>query len=303
MNLQQLYYFKTTAELEHYTRAAQVLSISQSCLSHSISDLEQELGVSLFIRQGRNIRLTRAGAFFLEYVTKALSTLDEGKERLQDFISPDTGLLSIGHLSSLSEFVPYMISRFFSETGKIHMRFQFSQGSTRDIENQLLNGETDLAITTPFDNENIESVKIGEHETVLIVAPTHPLAVRDTIDLRELEGETFVTYSPECQIRKHIDQIFQKVGITPHISFEAINDPIIQGAVAAGLGVALVSEAAAAKYPDLKALRIENDIPTRDIHIAWYRNRYMTPAVREFRDFVLEQGQMLDEYRQHMRRE
>ncbi|MCD8009414.1 MAG: LysR family transcriptional regulator, partial [Lachnospiraceae bacterium] len=116
MNLQQLYYFKTTAELEHYTRAAQELNISQSCLSHSITDLEQELGVSLFVRQGRNVRLTKCGAFFLEYVTQALNTLDEGRERLQDFISSDTGFISIGHLSSLSDFVPYLISRFFADT-------------------------------------------------------------------------------------------------------------------------------------------------------------------------------------------
>ena len=63
MNLQQLYYFKTIAELEHYTKASQQLNISQSSLSHSITDLEKELGVSLFIRQGRNVKLTSCGAF------------------------------------------------------------------------------------------------------------------------------------------------------------------------------------------------------------------------------------------------
>ena len=68
MNLQQLYYFKTIAELEHYTKASQMLNITQSSLSHSINDLEKELGVLLFIRQGRNVRLTKCGAFFLEFV-------------------------------------------------------------------------------------------------------------------------------------------------------------------------------------------------------------------------------------------
>ncbi|MCD8077208.1 MAG: LysR family transcriptional regulator [Lachnospiraceae bacterium] len=302
MNLQQLYYFKTTAELEHYTRAAQDLNISQSCLSHSITDLEQELGVSLFVRQGRNVRLTKCGAFFLEYVTQALNTLDEGRERLQDFISSDTGIISIGHLSSLSDFVPYLISRFFADTGKIHTRFQFSQGSTLNIENQLLEGTTDLAITTPFENSHIESVKIGEHRTVLIVSRSHPLAAQDSVDLTTLGQETFITYHPQCQIRTHIDRIFQYVGISPYISFEAINDPIILGAVAAGLGVALVSEAAGAKSDDLKALRIENDIPTRDIHVAWCRNRYMTPAAKNFRDFILENDLILNEYKEHIKK-
>ena len=93
MNLQQLYYFKTIAELEHYTQAARKLNISPSSLSHSITDLEKELGVSLFIRQGRNVRLTSCGAFFLDYVSRSLEILDEGRSRLQDFISPESGMM------------------------------------------------------------------------------------------------------------------------------------------------------------------------------------------------------------------
>ncbi|MDD6212840.1 MAG: LysR family transcriptional regulator [Clostridiales bacterium] len=297
MNLQQLYYFKTTAEYEHYTKAAQSLNISQSCLSHSITDLERELNVPLFIRHGRNVKLTNSGAFFLEYVSQALNTLDEGKERLQDYISSETGIIRIAHFSSLSDFVPYMISRFFADTGKIQNRFQFSQGSTTDLERQLLFGETDVAITTPLNHPDITSSPIGEHETVLIVSKNHPLALQDSVDLTKLGGETFITYHPQCQIRTHIDNIFQQVGIHPLIAFEAINDPIIQGAVAAGLGVALVSEAAGTNNPDLKALTIENHIPHREIHIAWCKDRYMTPAVRHFRDFVLDSGLLLNEFK------
>lgn len=301
MNLQQLYYFKTTAELEHYTRAAQNLNISQSCLSHSISDLEQELKVSLFVRQGRNVRLTKCGSFFLEYVTKALGTLDEGKARLQDFISTDTGVISVGYLSSLSSFIPYMISRFFADTGKIHTRFQFHPGSTMEIENQLLTGSSDLAITTPFENEDIESILIGEHKTVLIVPANHPLASRERVDLKTLGQETFITYHPQCQIRTHIDLIFQSVGIDPYISFEATNDPLIQGAVGAGLGIALVAESAGINNQDVKTLDIENTIPAREIHLAWNRNSYLTPAVKNFRDFVRRQGTLLNEFKERNR--
>ena len=68
MNLNHLQYFVKLAHLEHYTKASQMLNITQSSLSHSINDLEKELGVLLFIRQGRNVRLTKCGAFFLEFV-------------------------------------------------------------------------------------------------------------------------------------------------------------------------------------------------------------------------------------------
>lgn len=300
MNLQQLYYFKTIAELEHYTQASKQLCISQSSLSHSITDLEKELGVSLFVRQGRNVRLTKSGAFFLDYVTQSLDILEEGKERLQDFISADTGSITISYLSSLSRFVPFLISRFFQSTGKLGNRFQFDQSNTHLIEEHLMNGDTDLAFTTPFhENEEIESVKIGSHKTVLVVSREHPLAAQDEVDLTQLgPDETFITYDPECQIRTHINNIFASVGITPRISFEGAHDSIILGAVSANLGVALMSESSnASDYHQTKALRITNEIPDRDIHIAWVRDRYMTPAVKNFRQFVLDSGELLNEFK------
>ena len=78
MNLQWLYYFNTIAELEHYTRAAEKLHVSQSNLSHAIKELENELGVQLFERQGRNIKLTKDGEIFQPYVIRTINSLEDG---------------------------------------------------------------------------------------------------------------------------------------------------------------------------------------------------------------------------------
>lgn len=78
MNLQWLYYFNTIAELEHYTRAAEKLHVSQSNLSHAIKELENELGVQLFERQGRNIKLTKYGEIFQPYVIRTINSLEDG---------------------------------------------------------------------------------------------------------------------------------------------------------------------------------------------------------------------------------
>ena len=75
MNLRQLYYFRTIAELEHYTQAAEKLYVSQSNLSHAIQEMEEELNVKLFVRKGRNIKLTKYGELFLPYVQKTIETL------------------------------------------------------------------------------------------------------------------------------------------------------------------------------------------------------------------------------------
>lgn len=83
MKLKQLYYFKRLSETEHYTEAASSLFITQPSLSHAIAELEKELGVSLFFRQGRNVRISESGKCFLPYVETALSALENGRERLK----------------------------------------------------------------------------------------------------------------------------------------------------------------------------------------------------------------------------
>ena len=303
MNLQQLYYFRTTASLEHYTKAARELNISQSSLSHSITDLENELGVALFIRQGRNVRLTRSGSFFLDYVNKSLDVLDEGCLKLQDFISQDKGNIALSYMSSLSEFVPYLVALYLKETGRIHTCFQFDQGSTSSINAQLISGECDLAFTTLIDDPDIASVQIGSHKTVLVVPPDHPLASRDSVNLTTLQDETFITYDPQCQIRTFFDSIFEKLHMTPHIAFTALSDPIIVGAVSARLGVALMSEGACAERYHTHVLQIENEIPARKIYLAWIKGRYMPPAVKTFRDFIISRDSLLDVFKETQRQD
>lgn len=83
MNLKQLYYFKRLAETEHYTEAASSLFITQPSLSHAISELEKELGVALFARKGRNVKITQNGKRFLPYVEDALASLENGRMTLQ----------------------------------------------------------------------------------------------------------------------------------------------------------------------------------------------------------------------------
>ena len=122
MNLRQLQYFKTIAELEHYTRAAEKLYVSQSNLSHSIQELEDELNVEFFVRKGRNIKLTKYGELFLPYVSQALNLLDTGVARLQDYINPNSGTVVMACFPSLAEFAPELIVRYLSETNPARPR-------------------------------------------------------------------------------------------------------------------------------------------------------------------------------------
>lgn len=298
MNLQQLYYFKTIAELEHYTRASEQLSVSQSSLSHAIAGLEDELNVKLFTRKGRNVMLTKYGRLLLPYITKSIESLETGISKLNDFISPDTGMVSIACFPSLTQFVPEIIVRYISETNRVNVRLQTNQEATYGaLREQLLSGRVDMVFATAIDDPRIGSTLIGEHELVLLVPPTHRLAQRESVDLRELDGEDFIAFDHSAQIRAQLDNIFDCLQIHPNIRMESGQDVIIYGLVAANHGVAIVPYPLGGTPYHVRMVRIAGDLlPPRKIYLSWNKEEYIPPAAECFRDFIIREGAVFDEF-------
>ena len=143
----------------------------------------------------------------------------------------------------------------------------------------------------------LESYKLGDHELVLLVSANHPLAKQDSVDLRQVRGERFITYRYECVIRWLIDEIFKSLDLKPKIVSETIHDTMIYGSVAADLGGALVPAPLGMKHYNIKALPIENEIPKYEVHLRWRRERYTSPAVSQFRDFVMNSEGLFEHYR------
>jgi DNA-binding transcriptional LysR family regulator len=138
MNLRQLQYFRELAKIEHITQAAEKLSITQPSLSHAISELEKELGTFLFEKQGRNIRLTKYGKYFLTYVDNALEELEKGQKNLRELTSPGHGRIDLAFIYTLgAEIVPNMIKTFVSNEEHKDISFSFHQGTTKSLISRL----------------------------------------------------------------------------------------------------------------------------------------------------------------------
>lgn len=296
MNLQQLYYFRSIARLEHFTKAAEELSISQSSLSHAIHGLEEELNAELFSRSGRNVVLTQYGRMFLPYVEKALATLEEGSAKIRDAIDPDTGSVSIACFPSLGTFIPDLIVRYISETSRVGIHVQTAQETFYPISEDLLSGKVDLAFSTWIDDPAIDGFPIGEHELVLLVSRDHRFAGMQSVDLKELNGESFIAYSHECQIRHQTDEIFNKLGIQPRIFMETPQDTFIYGLVSANHGVAIAPHPLGAAPYNVKIVRIQNTTLVRTLYMLWNKNAYLSPAVKAFRDFVVRDGAVFNDF-------
>ena len=301
MNLQQLYYFKAIAELEHYTRASEALAVSQSSLSHAIHGLEEELGVELFVRSGRNVVLTQYGRMLLPHVARSLETLEAGLAELRHAIEPDTGIVTLACFPSLAQFIPDIIVRYISETQRVNVRIQTNQEATYyELREQILSGKVNLLFATEIKDPRIACAPIGEHRLALLVPHGHRLAglgPQESVDLKELDGEDLIAYSKQSQLRPQLDAVFRRLGVHPRITMETDQDVIIYGLVGSGRGVAVTPRPLGGTPYNVNVLPIREDEIRRELYLMWNTEAYMSPAAACFRDFIVERGLVFDEYR------
>ena len=296
MNLQQLRYFKTIAETEHYTKAAEMLSTSQSSLSHAIQSLEQELGAKLFVRNGRNIALSQYGLMFLPHVLRALDALDQGVEVIREAVSPETGVVTMACFPSLVEFIPDIVVRYISDTNRTDVQPQTEQFATYyRLRDDLLSGKVHLVFATEMEDERIGSTLIGEQDYVLLVSKEHRLAERDSVRIEELDGEDYIAYSKDTQLRTILGNMFKKTGTRPRITAETAQDIMIYGLVAAGRGIAITPCPLGATPYNVKYVRVEGS-QKRRLYLLWNKETFLPAAATQFRDYIVRKGRVFDEY-------
>ena len=289
MNLNHLHYFRILARTEHYTQAAKELSITQPSLSHAISTLEKDLGTYLFEKHGRNVRLTKYGRFFLTYVNNALDQLEIGERKLHDLTSSSNGVIDLGFIYTLgAHIMPNLIKDFLSNEEYKNISFSLFQGTTSNIITGLKNEKFDLGFCSFVENEpDIDFVPILEEELVLIVSQDHELASLDSIDLKDMENYSFIFFNKESGIRPLIDNLFNKVNITPKIICEVEEDSAILGLVSVNYGIAIIPNISLIKNFDVKALPINNPVIKRYIYLTSIKNKYISPSANQFRNYIL----------------
>ena len=281
--------FRVAGRLQHVTRAAEQLGTSQPTLSRSLARLQSDLGVQLFRRAGRSIRLTKPGELFLSRVERALDEIENGRRELADFKAADRGAISLGFLRTLgAKYIPELVRRF----SLVHpaVRFAFVQNNSAAIEAQLERGELDLIfVAVPPAHAGFAWRRVVDQQLVLIVPRGHRLAKRRQVKLRDVAGERFVSFKQGHAIRRMNDDLCTAAGFSPDISFEADDSSSVPGFVAAGFGVAIVPPEACG-YADVASLRIAEPDARRPIGIAWVEDRYLSASARLFRDFVTERS-------------
>jgi len=277
--------FRVAGRLQHVTRAAEQLGTSQPSLSRALARLQAELGVPLFERAGRSLRLTRYGDLFLARVERALGEIEEGRRELADLTEPERGAVALGFLRTLgAKFIPELVHRF--NVAHPRVRFNFVQNNSAAIEEQLDRGVLDLVfVAVPPGRPGLEWVRVFDQELVLIVPRTHALARRRQVRLREVADEPFVLFKEGHPIRRMTDDLCRAAGFAATSSFEGDDSSSLPGFVAAGFGVAIVPPESA-RAAEVVSLRISEPVARRPIGMAWMKDRFLPAGARLFRDFA-----------------
>jgi DNA-binding transcriptional LysR family regulator len=288
MEWHQLEYFRLVAQLQHITHAAEQLSISQPALSRSISKLEEELGFPLFDRRGKNVILNHYGQIFLHYVERSIQEIAAGKQVIHDLIHPDHGNISLSFLHSLgSNLVPGLLSKFRSIYPNI--QFKLYQNATTFLLEQLEAGEIDLCLCFPVaKREHVEWEPLFTEELFVVVPHGHRLATRSSIQLKEIANEPIVTFKKDYGLRILTDQLFKEADLDPFITFEGEEIMTVAGLVEAKLGVALIPHVWGLDKTNISFLPVSSPQCQRVIGIAWTKERYLSPAAQNFKNFVIQ---------------
>ncbi|PWW03312.1 LysR family transcriptional regulator [Paenibacillus cellulosilyticus] len=285
----QLKYFQAVARLEHITQAAKELNVSQPSLSNSIQRLEKKLGVPLFERQGRQVKLNAFGRTYLRRVERAFLELEEGERELTDMAGLERGVVSVS--VTLPYVLPTMLKDFL--THHPHVRIiQRQLGSVLDMKTELENADIDFCIcTTPITGPDIEWLTLAEEELCLTVPKGHRFASRESIALSEAADEPFITLSSVSNFREITDGFCRRAGFEPHIAFELEEVSSIQTLVEMGLGITFtlpLSLGKRASHPDTVQVKISDPVCQRTFGIAWNKKHYLSGAAIHFREFVID---------------
>jgi len=264
MNFQQLRYFNEIVRRGlKISDAADALYTSQPGISKQIKLLEEELGIDLFVRNGKRIAaITEPGKAVLAIAQRILHDTENLKQVGQEFQAQDSGHLTIATTHTQARYtLPLVVKQFIKRYPKVQLGLH--QGNPTQIAEQVLNGEADVAIATESLSlyDNLVTLPCYEWQHCVVVPLRHPLLEEKRLTLAKLAQYPIITYDFAFSGRGKINDAFENAGIAPNIALTAIDADVIKTYVELGMGIGILAEIAF--------------IPERDRHLRMIEARHL----------------------------
>lgn len=289
MDLKQIRYFIAVAEDEHFGRASDRIHIAQPAISRQIQLLEAELGVLLFERLSRGVRLSAAGAAFRDHCVRILDDLAHAVSETQAVARGEAGLLKLGFIevAAWSGTIPNAIMAFQKSNPSV--RLTMSSMTTLDQIDGIHNGRIDAGfLYNPPGETPLTALPISQHKILLAVPANSDFAKRQSVHISELAGQPFISFnrreSPAYSDELH--RALFNAGLVIDVVHEAENEAEMLALVTIGLGMALVNECHKWRIPNGVKLLSVTDLDV-SLSLAFvYRPNHVVPALQRFLDLL-----------------
>jgi LysR family cyn operon transcriptional activator len=282
----QLQYFLAAAKSLNFSKAAECLFVTQPTLSHQLAELEAQIGVQLFERHGKSVRLTQAGVLFSDYASRSMAEIEAGLSALAELDGRQRGELRIGvNQSFVSQLLPPILGQFLDRYPGIIL--QVTELATRDIEHQIAEGQLDLGLAFVTEaTEDIELEPILRESLVLVVGPDHPLAGHENVSFSDLHGTALVLLKRAYATRELIDSYFEQAGVQQKIACETNTIDLMRGLVRTSGLATIMPESSIRGYAGLCTVPLADPVPVRTSALLWPVHRPRTLAARTFGQIV-----------------
>jgi LysR family cys regulon transcriptional activator len=280
VNFQQLRIIRETVRRNYnLTEVANALYMSQSGVSKHIKDLEDELGIELFVRRGKRLLgMTEPGQELVAIVERMLLDAKNIKRLAEQFSKSDQGELIVATTHTQARYaLPPVIAQFKKAFPKV--RLVLHQSSPKEIASMLLDGQADIGVATEalIDTPDIVAFPYYSWHHAVIVPAGHPLEAEKKLSLEILADYPLITYNEGFTGRGKIDEAFAAAGLAPDIVMSALDADVIKSYVELGLGVGIVASMAFEPQRDtgLRLLEAKGLFPRNTSRIAVRQGRYL----------------------------
>ncbi|MBK6862844.1 MAG: LysR family transcriptional regulator [Ideonella sp.] len=294
VTFRQLQVFAEVAKLGSMSRAAASLHLTPPAVSMQIKEVESQVGLPLFDRQGRSVSLSTAGEYFLVHARRLLANLKEADDAMARFKRLEHGLLTIGIVSTAKYFVPHLLARFHEEHAGIEVKLRVV-GNRGQLVALMQAAEVDLAVMgRPPKELATRAEAFAAHPMVFVASPQHPLVGVGHAPPSALQGQPFIVREIGSGTRAAMEVFFAEHRVEPRITMEMSSNETIKQAVIAGMGLSFLSLHTIGlelRSGLLRVLDIEGTPLMRTWNVVHLQSRVLSPAAEAFRYFIIEHGE------------
>jgi LysR family transcriptional regulator, low CO2-responsive transcriptional regulator len=300
----QLRVFNEVARHLSFVRAAENLHLTPPAVTMQVKELEGHVGMPLFERRGKQVSLTTGGEYMLVYTRKILATIKDAEDAAARLKHAETGVLTIGMVSTAKYFMMKMLAEFRSKHPGVELKL--AMGNREQLVKMLQNNDVDIAVMgRPPKELQTRAEPFAAHPHVFVSAPGHLLSLRGHLTVEDLRPYDFIVREPGSGTRVAMEKFFAEARVEPRLQMQLQSNETLKQAVMAGLGLGFVSLHTIGLELSqglIAMLEVDGAPVVRAWNVVHTQSKMLSPAAEAFRYFMLEQGerQLAEQFGQHL---